>query len=93
MALGVEAGPQMTSECATVKLMMCLAYQVGGGAPGGARTAGRLRRAAPAALRPTGPAAAAPRRARPFCPTATPRTAPPRPRQDLPLGVPLAGEL
>lgn len=26
MALGVEAGPQMTSECAVTKLMICLAY-------------------------------------------------------------------
>lgn len=27
LKLGVESGPQMTPECATVKLMLCLAYR------------------------------------------------------------------
>ena len=27
LRLGVESGPQMTPECATVKLMLCLAYK------------------------------------------------------------------
>ena len=27
LRLGVESGPQMTPECATVKLMLCLAYR------------------------------------------------------------------
>ncbi len=26
LAMGCESGPQMTPECATVKLMLCLAY-------------------------------------------------------------------
>jgi L-asparaginase/Glu-tRNA(Gln) amidotransferase subunit D len=27
MEMGVEAGPQMTPECAVVKMMLCLAYR------------------------------------------------------------------
>jgi hypothetical protein len=27
LAMGVEAGPQMTSECAVIKMMQCLKYR------------------------------------------------------------------